>query len=229
MKKVTITLLLLISLLAQSQELKQISSINVSGEGKIKVVPDLVTIKVSIETIGLQASKVKKENDSKMDVVLKLITKEIARKEDYQTQRISLRPNYDYEKKEHNFVASQTIEIVLRDITKYDVLMEGLVNSGINTIDNIEFKSTKMMQLQSEARKLAVKEAKTKAEDLVAVLGQKVGKALTISDNSQNYNPPVQMYAMASMKMNDVTQTKQTLAIGEIEIVANVSISFVLE
>jgi uncharacterized protein YggE len=28
-----------------------------------------------------------------------------------------------------------------------------------------------------------------KAEDYVSVLGQKVGKAITISDNSQNYYP----------------------------------------
>jgi uncharacterized protein YggE len=39
----------------------------------------------------------------------------------------------------------------------------------------------------SEARKLAMKDAKLKAEDYVSVLGQKVG--VTITDNSQNYQP----------------------------------------
>jgi uncharacterized protein YggE len=43
-------------------------------------------------------------------------------------------------------------------------------------------------QYQSEARKLAMKDAKLKAEDYVSVLA-KVGKAVTITDNSQNYQP----------------------------------------
>jgi uncharacterized protein YggE len=34
-----------------------------------------------------------------------------------------------------------------------------------------------------------MKDAKLKAEDYVSVLGQKVGKAVTITDNSQNYQP----------------------------------------
>jgi uncharacterized protein YggE len=45
------------------------------------------------------------------------------------------------------------------------------------------------IKYQSEARKLAMKDAKLKAEDYVSVLGQKVGKAVTITDNSQNYQP----------------------------------------
>jgi uncharacterized protein YggE len=107
--------------------------------------------------------------------------------------------------------------------------MEGLVDEGINRIDNVELKSSKMVQLQTEARKLAVKEAKNKAEDFVSVLGQKVGKAILISDNSQTYNPQTRMFAMKAMAMVAGEAPKETLAIGEIEITINVSVSFVLE
>ena len=108
--------------------------------------------------------------------------------------------------------------------------MEGLVNEGINRIDNVEFKSSKLLQLQSDARKLAIKDAKAKAEDFVSVLGQKVGKAIVISDNSQTYNPQPRMYAMKSMSMDKLESApRETLAIGEIEIIANVSVSFVLD
>ncbi|WP_338407616.1 SIMPL domain-containing protein [uncultured Flavobacterium sp.] len=113
-------------------------------------------------------------------------------------------------------------------MAKYDELMEGPINEGLNRIDNVEFKSSKMKELQSDARKLAIKEAKAKAEDFVSVLGQKVGKAILISDNSQTYNPQPRMYAMKSMSM-DESASRETLAVGEIEITANVSVSFVLE
>lgn len=219
---------LLFMTMSYSQEQKQFSTINVSGEGKIKVIPDHALIAVSIETKGTKAQDVKKENDNTMDAILKFIKKSNIAKEDFQTQRVSLNPNFDYVKKKYNYVATQSIQIVLKDLSKYDELMEALVDEGINKIDNVEFKSSKMKELQSEARKLAIKDAKSKAEDFVSVLGQKVGKAILISDNSQTYNPHPVMYAMKSMSM-DESVPKETLAAGEIEITANVSVSFILE
>ena len=213
----------------QAQEIKQIPMVNVNGEGKVKTEPDQALITISVESKGNNAQDVKKENDKKMDAVLKLIKKEGIPKEDVQTQRVSLNPNYDYEKKKNYYLATQTIQILLKDLSKYDALMEGTVDAGINQINNVEFKSSKLIQLQSDARKLAIKDAKTKAEDFVSVLGQKVGKAITISDNSAGYNPqPILYRAMKSEALSD-SAPNRTLAIGEIEIVVNVSVSFILE
>ena len=229
MKKALLILGILFATMSYSQEQKQVPMINVSGEGKVKTAPDQAAIAVSIETKGIKAAEVKEENDKKMDAILKFIKKAALAKEDFQTQRVSLQPNYDYEKKKHNYVATQSLQILLKDLAKYDELMEGLVNEGINRIDNVEFKSSKMKQLQSDARKLAVKDAKAKAEDFVSVLGQKVGKAILISDNSQSYTPQPRMYAMKTMAMDGVEAPRETLAVGEIEITTNVSVSFMLE
>ena len=229
MKKALLILAVLFMTISYSQEQKQIPSINVSGEGKVKVAPDQASISISIETKGSKADDVKQQNDKKMDAILKFIKNSNIAKEDYQTQRVSLNPNYDYEKKKYSYIAIQTLQILLKDLSKYDVLMEGLVDQGINRIDNVEFKSSKMKELQSDARKLAVKDAKAKAEDFVSVLGQKVGKALLISDNSQSYVSQPRMYAMKSSMVMDESVPRETLAIGEIEITANVSVSFILE
>lgn len=60
--------------------------------------------------------------------------------------------------------------------------------------------------------------------------GQKVGKALVISDNSQtNYPTPMFAEMKAMAPMADASMPKETLAVGEIEIISNVSVSFVLE
>ncbi len=229
MKKALLIFGFLFMTMSYAQEQKQVPMINVSGEGKVKVAPDQASISISIETKGTKAEDVKRENDKKMDAVLKFIKNSNIAKEDFQTQRISLNPNYDYEKKKYSYVATQTVQILLKDLSKYDALMEGLINEGINRIDNVEFKSSKMLQLQSEARKLAIKDAKAKAEDFVSVLGQKVGKAILISDNSQPYNPQPRMYAMKASMAMDESATRETLAIGEIEITSNVSVNFVLE
>lgn len=230
MKKAIVVLSLMFMTMSYAQEIKQIPQISVAGEGKLKVVPDQATITATVETKGNVAKEVKKQNDLQMEAVLKVIKKMNLAPADYRTQRVSLNPVYDYEKKKTSYNATQTVEILLRDLSQYDELMEGLVNQGINRIDNVIFQSSKLAQYQSEARKLAMKDAKLKAEDYVSVLGQRVGKAMTISDNSQNYQPQPVYARMKTMAMDEsATTVRETLAEGEITITANVSVSFILE
>ena len=230
MKKIVLILgVLFITLASQAQEMKPVPQISVSGEGKVKVIPDQALITATLETKGTIAKDVKKQNDIQVEAVLKLIKKMNLNPADYKTQRVALNPQYDYEKKKHNYNATQTIEILLKDLSKYDELMEGLVENGINRIDNVVFQSSKMEQYQSDARKLAMKNAKLKAEDYLSGMGQKIGKALSITDNSQNYNPQPVYMSMKTMAMDTESAPRETLAAGKIEITANVSVSFILE
>ncbi|WP_317172585.1 SIMPL domain-containing protein [Flavobacterium muglaense] len=214
----------------QAQEIKQVAQISVNGVGEVKVVPDQATISATVETKGVNAKEVKKINDTQVEAVLKMIKKMNLAPTDYKTQRVALNPQYDYEKKKTSYNATQTLEIIVRDLSKYDELMDGLVSQGINKINNVEFQSSSLSKYESEARKLAMKDAKMKAEDYVSVLGQKVGRALTISDNSQNYRPQPVVYArMMKTEMSDMATPRETVAAGEIKITANVSVSFLLE
>ena len=229
MKKLVLFLTIMFMTMSYGQETKQIPQINVNGEGKVKIAPDQVSISATVETKGNNAKDVKKQNDEKMDAVLKFIKKMNIPTADFRTKQVALNPQYDYEKKKTSYNATQTVEILVKDLSKYDELMEGLVQQGINRLDNVSFESSKLAQYQSEARKLAIKDAKAKAEDYVSVLGQKVGKAYTISDNSQIYHPQPMYAAMRMKESADAAPSNETLAIGEIEITANVSVSFILE
>lgn len=230
MKKTLLILFAFMLTAAQAQEMKLIPQVSVSGEGKVKVTPDQAFISISVENKGANATEVKKQNDMTTEKVVQYLKKSKLPAADMQTKRVTLNPQYDYDKKKYSYIATQTIEILLKDLSFYDSLMEGLVDSGINRINTVEFRSSKLAMHQSEARKLAMQEAKLKAEDYVSVLGQKVGKALTISDNSQGYNPQPMLYAMkAEADGVGGGGARETVAIGEINVTANVSVSFALE
>lgn len=214
---------------ATAQEQKPIPQISVAGEGKIKAVPDQAFISVSVDTKGNKAADVKRDNDVAVEKVVQAIKKHKLPKEDVQTKRISLNPVYDYEKKKYSYNATQTIEILLKDLNQYDALMESLIDAGVNRVSNVEFRSSKVEQLKSEARKQAMLEARKKAEDYVSVLGQKVGKALNISDNTQIYYPVQSMYEMKAARADDGGAPRETLAIGEIQVTANVNVTFFLD
>lgn len=216
------------SAVAQQPQFVPQPQISVSGEGKIKVTPDYAIITVGVENTGADATDIKKKNDATVDAVIKYIKGFKIPASDYQTKQVYLHRSYDYNKKKNNFVASQTISITLKDLSKYDALMNGLVDTGVNNVNGVEFKSTKLAQFEADARKAAVLEAKAKANDFASALGQKVGKAIMISDNSQTNYPMPRMYAMKA-EMADAGMAQETLAIGEIEIIANVTVSFSLD
>ncbi|MNJ98067.1 26 kDa periplasmic immunogenic protein precursor [compost metagenome] len=229
MKKIGLVVFVFVATLANAQVTQQNTQpqISVSGEGKISVTPDRADITVGIENVGADAAEVKKKNDATVDAVIKYLKSIKLPAEDYQTQRVSLNRNYDNTKKKYSFVATQTIVIRLKDITKYDAMMMGLVDAGINSIQGIEFKTSKQAQYESEARVKAVEQAKLKANDYAAALNQKVGKAITVTDNTQTYYPRM----MSAMKFESDSMAggeRETLAIGEITVTANVNISFEL-
>ncbi|MDI1316535.1 SIMPL domain-containing protein [Flavobacterium sp.] len=213
---------------AQVQEQKLVPQISVTGEGKIKVTPDQALISVGFQNAGKDAKEVKTLNDEVVDKVIKFLKKTGIPASDYKTNNVSLNKSYDYEKKKYNFQANQTLSITLKDLSKYDEIMMGLNDAGVNTINGVEFKSSKIADYERDARKKAVLDAKQKAQDYVSVLGQKVGKALLIADNTQNYIPQP-MYKMNMMATAEVAGSRETLAVGEMEVNVNVSVTFALE
>lgn len=207
---------------------QSVPQIQVNGVGKVNVTPDRVVIKLGVEHKADDANSAKQQNDATVANVIKYVKSMKIDEKDIQTQRVNLYKTTDYKTKVDSYTASQTLTILLKDISKYETLVAGLMDSGINRIDGIEFKSSQVEQYEAEARTQAVNQAKQKAVDYASALGQKVGKAILVSDVASS-NPPVirQMYAMKSTEADSATD--QTLAVGEIEVVSNVSISFSLE
>lgn len=231
MKKLIVILTVMMTAVAVQAQDKVIQpQISVSGEGKVKVIPDEAVISIAVETKGEESAKVKKENDVAVDKVLKYLKSTKINQKDIKTERVSLYPSYDYNKKKNYYMATQTISITLRDLSTYDVLMDELVKAGVNRVNGITFQSSEIEKLKSEARMMAVADAKKKAEDFASALGQKVGKAIVITDNSSPvYNPPIyRNMMMAEAKMGE-DSAQETLAVGEIEINTNVNITFILE
>ena len=230
MKTTVLILVTLFALTTQAQDQRpQVPQISVTGEGKVKITPDQVVINVGFQNTGKDAKEVKNLNDEVVDKVIKFLKKSGIPATDYKTNNVSLYKNYDYEKKKYNFQASQSLTILLKDLSKYDDVMMGLNDAGVNSINGVEFKSSKMDDYEREARKNAILNAKQKAQDYVSVLGQKVGKAVLITDNSQSYAPqPMYKGNMMAMAADGGGQ-RETLAVGELEIITNVSVTFALE
>jgi uncharacterized protein YggE len=231
MKKLVVVLVLFVAVV-NAQESKQVPQITVTGEGKLKVTPDEALITLAVENNGKDALEVKKKNDVQIDKVLKAIKRFGIAAADFQTQQVSLYKKDDDASKKHSFVAHQTLTVHLKNLSKYDALLLEVMDAGINSIQSVEFKASQLTTYESQVRKNAMAAARQKAMDFVSELpGQKVGKALVVSDSSFTQFPralfsEMKTYAMAA---DGNEPEKETLAIGSLIISVSVTVTFAIE
>jgi len=223
MKAILILAITAMTSMAHAQQIQP--TVSVTGEGKIIAVPDEVTVRMGVQTEGKDAKTVKSENDASVDKVLDYLLKMNIPQNQVQTEYVNLNKNFDYNTKTYNYQASQTISVKLKDLSKYDKVMSGLVSSGINTINGVEFSSSKMEAYEAQARKKAVADAKEKAKEYAGVLGQNIGKALMIAEQGTSAPQPQPMYKVAMAEMDS---TQRTLAPGELTITSKIQVSFEL-
>ncbi len=200
--------------------------VSVTGEGIIKITPDRAIIKVRVENTGEEAKQVQEMNNETINSVMKSLRTLKFDMKDVKTEYINLNKNYNYDTKVYSYIANQTIVLVLKDLSQYENIMNRLMVSGINRIDEVSFTSSEINKYMVLARKKAVEDAKQKALDYVGVLGQKIGKAKIITEAQANQPRP--MYDMAMMKSVGAADNAETIAVGDIEVKSQINVSFEL-
>lgn len=225
MKNKLFLLIVLFSTIMMAQN-KEPPTVDVIGEGVVNAIPDEVTIKVQVENEGLNPKELKQANDRIVNEVLNFIRSQKIDDKNVLTQYIRLTKNYDYQTKKYKFVANQSISILLKDLDKYEALMSGLLESGINRISGVYFSSSNKETLKAQARKKAIQNAKIKAEEYAGVLGQSIGKAIKISEYQAITYPMPRNEGMLKTMSDGGGQ--QTISPGEMELRVTVNVSFIL-
>lgn len=204
---------------------EHVNTVSVIGTGTVSTVPDKVMINSRIEHSGKSAIEVKKQNDKVVNDVIKYLKSQGIASQNIQTEYMRLNKEINYNTKDTFYSANQALSIELQDLKKYEDIMSGLLNSGLNRIDGIEFMTSKKEALQSEARKKAVLDAQMKAKEYAEALGQNIGKAIKISEIQTDHYQPV--YRVMEMKQDSSQQ--ETIAPGEMEVRVKVSVDFLLQ
>ncbi len=239
-----IALSLLIPLCLWAGDKSEPRLITVTGDADVKVAPDEVIITLGVETWDKDLNIAKKQNDERVKKVLN-ITKEFKIEPKHvQTEYINIEPRYDDYYDKRNFIGyfiKKTIVITLKDIAKFENLLGRVLESGVNYVHGIQFRTTELRKYRDQARALAIKAAKEKAIDLARELGQKIGKPHSITEQHAgwwSWYGGWWGYGWGSRGMaQNVVQNvgggaagdEAAIAPGQITVNARVSVSFELE
>lgn len=165
-------------------------TISVRGSAEVAFPADHVVVVTSVVEEGNDAKLVQAEARRGAARVLDFIRSFGVESEDLSTNRVSLSEVTDYfDDEDHSkteiipeYEAIIGIRFILRDLERYDELMNGIMDSGVNRILGLYFDSTARIERAKEARKAAIRAAREKAEYLADELGQVVGDPIRITE-----------------------------------------------
>ena len=220
------------------------SGISVSGDAEIKVVPDRVTLFLGVGTRSKNLAAASSENDALVRKVIAATQKLQVEASDIQTDFIHVDLAYvEHAPTEVDYYSvTKEIQIVVKDVSRFESLLQAVLGAGANHIYGIEFATSELRKYRDQARALAVKAAIEKANDLAAAAGLKVvGKPLALTTYSYGGGSSYRyccgpMYS-SGMSQNVVQNAggggelgaDSALALGKISVSASVSLSFQIQ
>ena len=204
-------------------------TITASGDAKVSVAPDLVTVSFGVETEGATASESQTANSLISNKITSTVSSFGIPSGDVKTTQLSVYPlrEWNPETGEQIDAGFRTTHIITVETSKTEIageLIDAVVKAGANRVDNIRFSLQEETEEQLRAELLddAAKEARVKAESVARGLGTSVIGVSSASESSFGVSP---FYARAESFAFDegiATQVSQ----GEVEVSANVNVAF---
>ena len=242
--------------------------INVTGSAEVKVAPDEVDLSASVETRDESLDAAKQQNDERVAKALDFLRHNGVKDKEVQTDYVSIEPVYDtrngtdprtglplpgYDNhglamKPVYYLVRRGIGVRLTEVNHFDAVLSGLITNGVNYIQGIDFRTSELRKYKDQARAMAIRAAKEKADAMAVELGVKVGKPYTINvSDAGGWNSWSRGYAgsgfgdfgggggfggrfqNAAQNAGGTGENGPTLAVGQISVSASVTVSFLIQ
>jgi uncharacterized protein YggE len=206
---------------AQTPEFPQVV---VTGEGVVKATPNQALINIGAESRSKVSKDAQQRNAEAMTAVQQKIAAFGIPKDAIKTTAIDLQMEFDYangRQTPRGYVARNTIEVRVDDLTKLGDVLDAVVASGATMIHGLRFDVKEREQLEAAALQSAVKNAMGKAAAVASGAGRAVDRITKIEETaSMEPRPMMREYAMASR-----ADAQTPVAPGELEIRAHVRVT----
>ena len=233
-QKTTIATILLIALVsltmigcASAQAL--VRTIEVSSTGEVTLEPDIATFSIQVSEKGETTKEAQRAANEKMGVLLSVLRANGTAEKDLKTTAITLRPSYIWVENKQVLdgqVAAQSLSVTVRDLAKLGSIIDELATVSNISLNSIVLDKEDKREGMEEARRLAVANARAKADLYAREAGMEVSNVVTISEYStasNPYNPRMKVMAMASEAAYDMATE---IPAGTLTLTATLSVVF---
>ncbi len=174
-------------------------TLSLTGQAEVKATPDMAVISAGVVSEATTAREALTLSNKSMASVLQAIESSGVAKTDIQTSNFSVQPRYVYAKRASNgeqepprivgYTVSNTVTVIVRKLADLGQMLDVVVSSGVNQMNGLNFSIAEPAPLRNQARKLAVAEARERAELYAEAAGVSLGKVLSISEAGGPHQP----------------------------------------
>jgi hypothetical protein len=211
-------------------------SLAVVGHGKVAAVPDVADINFGVVTPGPTAKEALRANSEAMERLHKVLKERGIAARDIETTQLQVNPVYshpdsrrppageEFVPKVAGYRVTNAVEVTVRDVHKLGEMLDLVVEAGANQVTGISFRVEKAEQLLDQARKLAMADAKRKAELLAGEAGVVLGPARQIIETG-SMPPRANMLGAAAPQMM-MARSAAPVAAGEQELAVSIHVTY---
>ena len=207
-----------------AEEVKMNRIISLTGHGEVRAAPDMAVVTMGVLSAADTARQALDLNTKAMTELMASLKAANIESKDIATSNFSVNPRYDYGEnngkppKLVGYDVSNNVTVTVHKLDAIGDILDKAVSSGSNQINGISFSISKPEEAMDEARKLAVHDARHKAELYAAATSTSLGNVIAIAEGGPIYQPPMQVQ-MSARKMSadaanvPISQGEQVLSI----------------
>ena len=204
----------------------------VSGEGLVKAAPDQAWVTLAVESRSKNPQAAQTQNAEAMSAVQQRLVAAGIPKDAIRTLSYDLHLESDWvngRQVPRGYVARNTIEVRLDDITRVGEIIDLAITSGANSVHGVRFDLKQRDALEREALKQATADARARAEAAAAGAGASIGRVVKIEEPSRGYPIPPPVPMMRAEAAQDGRAVATPVVAAEIEIRATVMLTATLK
>ena len=168
-------------------------TLSINGHGEVNLTPDIAYIYVGVHTEHEDAGTAVANNNEQTQAVMDALREADIAAEDMSTTNFSLwySQNYDFEGKptDAKYIVDNTVFITVRNLESLGDLLGTAIDAGANSVNGISFDVSDKEAALSEARELAVTDARAQAEELAGLAEVELGEIQSINMYGGYTNP----------------------------------------
>ncbi len=204
---------------------QKMATFDVTGEGRVVVVPDEATIQLGVTEQGRNLKTVQNAINTKMDQLSKSLRGLGIDEKDIKTMSYNVYPDYQ---EKGLYRAQASLSVKIHELDKVSEALDLVGTLGLDNVSGPVFGLSDELMEKSmrEAREIAIEKAKNKASELADLSGMKLGRIVNISEgHSGGYAVP--MYAR-DMAVSSTMEAKVETPVeaGSSEVAVNVTLGY---
>jgi len=213
---------------------QQQNAISVQGSTEFDVAPDLAKIIFSIQTQSTTAQDAQIRNRETGSAVGAALTQAGVRAGDIQTTNYRVEKIQEWDPTGQKMVdkgyrVSNSFVVKTKELSRVGPLLDAGIQAGANNVESISFElsDAKQKEVKTEALRKATMNAREKADALADGAGVRLGKVLTLSENSYYAQPFYRSDAMMSKaEMGGAPAPATEISPQDVHISAQVSVTY---